>query len=95
MQSKHGENFNYKELEPDPQVKPGMTARVSIVTEKVENALTVPSAALSLMGEDEAIVQVVTSRNAAGVPTFEERTVTVVLDDSTTAIVKGDLADGD
>ncbi|MBQ9021244.1 MAG: efflux RND transporter periplasmic adaptor subunit [Eggerthellaceae bacterium] len=80
---------------PDPQVKPGMTARVRVLTDKIENALTVPVSALQMISENEAQVFVDSNYSGEGTPAFEERTVKVVAQDSTIAVVEGDIADGD
>ncbi len=79
---------------PDPSVKPGMTAHVKVVTEKIDNALTVPTAALQMIDEQTATIEVDPNYTGEGEPAFEERTVTVVTQDSSTAVVEGDVADG-
>lgn len=81
--------------EPDPQVKPGMTARVRILTEQIENAFTVPTAALQMTSDTEATIMVAPGYTGEGTPEFEERSVSVVAQDSSMAVVEGDIADGD
>lgn len=80
---------------PDPQVKPGMTARVKILTERIENAMTVPVAALVDSDDTQATIFVASGYTGTGDPDFQERTVAVVAKDATTAVVEGDLSDGD
>ena len=81
--------------EPDPQVKPGMTARVKILTEQIEKALTIPTAALQMTGENTATVLVAPGYTGEGQPEFEERTVNIVAQDASMAVVEGKIAEGD
>lgn len=81
--------------DPDPQVKPGMTARVKVLTEQIENALTVPAAALQMVDDTEALIYVAPGYDGTGEPDFEERTVSVVAKDASTAVIEGNVADGD
>lgn len=80
---------------PNPQVKPGMTARVKILTERITNAMTVPYAALTMVDDTNATIQVANGYSGSGEPTFEERAVTVVAQDGTTAVIEGQINDGD
>ncbi len=81
--------------EPDPRVKPGMTARVKIITQQLENALTIPVAALQMASEDKATVFVAPGYTGEGKPEFEERSVTVLAQDASMAVVEGKIAEGD
>ena len=81
--------------EPDSQVKPGMTARVKIITKQIEDALTVPVAALQMTGEDAATVMVAPGYTGEGQPEFKECMVTVLAQDASLAVVEGKIADGD
>ena len=78
--------------QPDPRVKPGMTARVKIVSQRLEGVLTVPAAALMDNGDGTANVSVVVDGDPSNT---QDRTVQILAQDSTTAAVQGDLADGD
>lgn len=80
---------------PDPQVKPGMTARVKIMTEQIEDALIVPTAALVMEDETNATIMVAPGYTGEGEPDFEERSVVVVAQDASVAVVEGNLTDGD
>ena len=81
--------------EPDPQVKPGMTARVKIITKQIEDALTIPTAALQMTGENTATVLVAPGYTGEGQPEFEERSVTVLAQDASMAVVEGKIVEGD
>ncbi|MBR3326819.1 MAG: efflux RND transporter periplasmic adaptor subunit [Atopobiaceae bacterium] len=76
---------------PDKNLKPGMTATVTITTQFVENALIVPVTAL--MGDDED--QYVTVVDDAEKGKTHDVTVTVIERNSSEAAVKGDLKEGD
>ena len=78
--------------DPDPRVKPGMTARVKIVSERLEHVLTVPTGALEDNGDGTATVTVVVDGDASKA---QEKQVSILAKDSTTAAIEGDLADGD
>lgn len=80
---------------PDPQVKPGMTARVKVMTEQIENALIVPTAALLMEDETNATIMVAPGYTGEEEPDFEERSVVIVAQDASVAVVEGALADGD
>ena len=76
---------------PDPKLKPGMTASVTIVTESVPNTLLVPAASV---GEDEegTYVVVVDDVEAKQVHRVD---VEVAAKNNTDAAISGDLAEGD
>lgn len=78
--------------EPDPQLKPGMTASVSIKMQSVPDALCVPSSALVAGDDGTYYLDVVTNEETGEI---EEREVTVVAQNSTTAAVEGDIQEGD
>ncbi len=81
--------------EPDESLKPGMTANVSITTSQVDNALIVPSTAVTAYGDGTGCVYVETD------PTTHETapaTVEILGDNGSETAVKatdGSLADGD
>ncbi len=81
--------------EPDESLKPGMTANVSITTSQVDNALIVPSTAVTAYGDGTGCVYVEID------PTTHETTpvtVEILGDNGSEAAVKatdGSLADGD
>lgn len=83
--------------DPDANVKPGMTANVKIVTERYESVLTVPAAALVEKDDGTTAVTVpsVDGGDEGPVQATEERIVTVKAKDASTAVVEGDLKDGD
>ncbi len=75
-------------LNPDAQVKPGMTAAVSIITSTLEGVLVVPSRAVRTVN-DELVVYVL--ENGLPVP------VTITLGasyDSLSEVLTGDLSEG-
>ncbi len=72
-----------------------MTARVKILTEQIEKALTIPTAALQMTGENTATVLVAPGYTGEGQPEFEERTVNIVAQDASMAVVEGKIAEGD
>lgn len=78
--------------EPDPQLKPGMTASVSIKMQSVPDALCVPTSALVAGDDGTYYLDVVTDQETGEI---EEREVTVVAQSSTTAVVEGDIQEGD
>ncbi len=78
--------------EPDPRVKPGMTARVKIVSERLVDVLTVPAGALAGNGDGTGTVSVVVDGD---VKNAQMRTVNILAQDSTTAAIEGDIAEGD
>lgn len=77
--------------EPDPNLKPGMTATVTITTQSAPDSTIVPSSAL-LEGPEGKYVTVVLdpeTEQTKDVP------VEVVMENSSEAAVKGELKDGD
>lgn len=77
---------------PDKQLKPGMTATVTITTQNVPNALIVPASALNGEEGAEQYVTVVVDQEKA---TTRDVPVTVIQKNNSEAAVKGDLTDGD
>lgn len=78
--------------EPDPRLKPGMTAKASIESQKIENALMVPVSAVQTMSATEGFVYVVDPEDPAN---MEERAVEILASNGLTMAVKGSLAEGD
>ena len=78
--------------EPDPRLKPGMTAKATITTTTIENALKVPISAVQSDGADGSFVMVLTDPETQGT---EMREVEVVASDGLTSVVKGRLKAGD
>ena len=81
--------------QPDPHVKPGMTARVKILTQRVDDAVIVPLSALSMIDDSNASVLVAQGGSEDGQYQFEERMVQVVARNATSAAVEGDVHGGD
>ena len=79
---------------PDPSLKPGMTASVTISSTDIPDALMLPLSAVNGEG-DQATVSVVTGQDDSGFPTTEERHVTVLANNGTMAAVEGDVAEDD
>jgi HlyD family secretion protein len=79
---------------PDPALKPGMTASVTISSTDIPDALMLPLSAVNGEG-DQATVSVVTGQDETGFPTTEERNVTVLANNGTLAAVEGDIVEGD
>lgn len=77
---------------PDPQLKPGMTASVSIDVQYIPGALCVSSNAL-MTDDGETYYLLVVTDPATGAT--EQRFVTVLAESSTAAVVEGDIAEGD
>ncbi|MDO4796993.1 MAG: efflux RND transporter periplasmic adaptor subunit [Coriobacteriales bacterium] len=77
---------------PDEQLKPGMTATVTITTQNVPNALIVPTSALNGEEGAEQYVTVVEDQETGQT---RDVPVTVIQKNSSEAAVKGELADGD
>lgn len=77
---------------PDPQLKPGMTASVSIDVQYIPDALCV--SANALMSDDGATYYLLVVTDPATGAT-EQRFVTVLAESSTTAVIEGDIAEGD
>ena len=76
---------------PDPQLKPGMSASVRIDVKYLPGALCVSTSAL--MTDDGTTYYLLVKNPATG--EFERRTVTVVAEGSTTAVIDGAVAEGD
>lgn len=80
---------------PDPSLKPGMTASATIVTQSVTDALIAPVAALSTHDDGTTTVDVVTyAADGSSIESVETREVTVVAQNSNDAAVEG-LSEGD
>lgn len=78
--------------EPDPRLKPGMTAKASITTTTIDNALMVPISAVQSDGAGGSYVLVLVD------PETQEtalRDVEVVASDGLTSVVKGQVKAGD
>ena len=78
--------------EPDARLKPGMTASVRIMMQYLEDVLTVPLGAITYDGEGNTALEVVLDYE-----TMETELVPVdiVAESQTTAVVEGNVADGD
>lgn len=86
--------YNVKLLiaNPDPRLKSGMTADVSVTTQSLANVLTVSATAVQKADDGTSYLEVLTDP-AKG--TTERHTVTVTAKSSTTAVVEGDVSEGD
>ncbi|MBR3225365.1 MAG: efflux RND transporter periplasmic adaptor subunit [Atopobiaceae bacterium] len=81
---------------PDPALKPGMTATVTITTQSAPNSLIVPSAAVQDgAGEDGTPNKFVTVVDDEQSKKTHDVPVEVVAENSSEAAVKGNLKDGD
>ena len=78
--------------EPVPELKPGMTASVEIMQQYVPDALTVPSSAL--MTDDGTNYYVYVMVDPA-TEALERRDVTVPAQSETSAVVEGNVTEGD
>lgn len=78
--------------EPAPELKPGMTASVEILMQSVPDALTVPVSALMT---DDGVSYYVYVMSDPETETVERRDVTVPAQSDTTAVIEGDVSDGD
>ncbi len=78
--------------EPDPRLKPGMTASVSIVTESHEGVLLVPAAALQPSSTGGTCVLVQTDPETQETV---EREVAVIAKNASLAAVEGGVKEGD
>jgi HlyD family secretion protein len=76
--------------QPDPQLKPGMTASVQIDVQYIPDALCVSTSAL--MTDDGTSYYVLVKE---GDGTFVPQPVTVIAEGSTTAVIEGGIAEGD
>jgi len=77
---------------PAATLKPGMTASVSIKLQSVPDALIVPSSALVQTSDSTYSVYVVTDAQTGEA---EEREVSVVAKNSSTAAIEGSVSEGD
>ena len=77
---------------PVAELKPGMTASVSIKLQSVPDALTVPTSALIQVDDSSYCVYVVTNAETGE---SEERDVTVVAKNASTAVIEGNVSEGD
>lgn len=80
---------------PDPRLKPGMTADVSIITNSIDSALVVPSAAVTDFGDGTGVVYVEDDEKAHTAHTVH---VEILGDNGSETAVKpteGAISDGD
>ena len=77
---------------PDPRLKPGMTAKATIVTQTIERALMVPISAVQSDGAGGSSVMVLVDPETHEV---EERKVEVVASDGLITVVKGGVKPGE
>lgn len=79
---------------PDPQLKPGMTATATILTENVPDALVLPLTAVSIDPDDTSVgtVNVVTDLTTYAT---QSRSVTIGPRSSTEAVITGGLEEGE
>lgn len=78
--------------EPDPRLKPGMTAKATITTTTIDNTLMVPISAVQSDGAGGSFVLVVTDSETQETAM---RDVEMVASDGLTAVVKGQVKAGD
>ncbi len=78
--------------EPAPELKPGMTASVEILMQSVPDALTVPTSALMT---DDGISYYVYVMSDPETEAVERRNVSVPAQSDTTAVIEGEVAEGD
>lgn len=78
--------------EPAPELKPGMTASVEILMQSVPDALTVPVSALMT---DDGVSNYVYVMSDPETEAVERRDVTVPAQSDTTAVIEGDVSEGD
>lgn len=78
--------------EPVAELKPGMTASVEIMMQSVPDALTVPTSALMTDDGENYYLYIMTDPEAQA---CERRDVSVTAQSSTTAVVEGNLSEGD
>ncbi|MEA5021160.1 MAG: efflux RND transporter periplasmic adaptor subunit [Gordonibacter sp.] len=77
---------------PDPRLKPGMTAKATIVTQTIERALMVPISAVQSDGVEGSSVMVLVDPETQKV---ETRKVEVVASDGLITVVKGGVKPGE
>lgn len=78
--------------EPAPELKPGMTASVEILMQSVPDALTVPVSALMT---DDGVSYHVYVMSDPETEAVERRDVSVPAQSDTTAVIEGDVSEGD
>ena len=78
--------------QPDPRLKPGMTAKASIESQKIENTLMVPVSAVQTTSANEGFVYVVDPEDPTN---MQERAIEIVASNGLTMAVKGSIAEGD
>lgn len=78
--------------EPAPELKPGMTASVEILMQSVPDALTVPVSALMT---DDGVSYYVYVMSDPETEAVERRDVSVPAQSDTTAMIEGDVSEGD
>ena len=78
--------------EPDPALKPGMTATVNITTQHVPDTIIIPIAALVDYGDGTYAVNVIVDEETQAVA---EREVTLIAQNMSEAAISGDIVDGD
>lgn len=79
--------------EPDPRLKPGMTVKATIESQRIDNVLLVPLSAVTALSETEGLVYVVDPENPDAAP--EECKVEILASNGLTMAVKGKLTQGD
>ena len=79
-------------LEPDARLKPGMTASVRIMMQYLEDVLTVPLGAITYDDEGFTALELVLDYDTMET---ELRRVDIIAESQTTAVIEGDVADGD
>ncbi|MGI6755278.1 MAG: efflux RND transporter periplasmic adaptor subunit [Atopobiaceae bacterium] len=89
-------SYSVKLLISDPPqaLKPGMTAKVSITTQHIPDALMVSTSAIA-MRDDGNWVNVVVGYNADGMPEAEEHKVEILANDAGMCAIEGDISEGD
>ena len=78
--------------DPVPELKPGMTASVEILMQSVPDALTAPTSALMT---DDGISYYVYVMSDPETEAVERRDVSVPAQSDTTAVIEGEVAEGD
>lgn len=81
--------------DPNENIKPGMSANVSITTQEVADAITVPATALVANADGSYSVTVVTRDDKGEIASQETRQVSVAATNSTTAAISQGLSEGD
>lgn len=79
---------------PDPRLRPGMTASVNIYTVDIDDALVIPATAL-VEEDGKTYVELVTSEDDEGNVETEQREVTVGERSSTDVVIESGLEEGD